>query len=255
MIRQWARALLIMLGLRPAPLAPDDLEGLRRNWEKLAEADPLWAILADPQKKGGQWELSEFLSTGGREVDARMAELSERRKPSARERALDFGCGVGRLTFALARHFQRVDGVDISESMVRQARKLNAFGERCAFHHLSAPPLPFPDASFDLVHCFLVLQHMQTSYALAYVAEFVRVLRPGGVAVFQAPSRCLLKDRTGGIADVPLTDGTARIEMHAHPRAEIEHAASRAGGRIIECAADESAGENFESLRYVVVRE
>lgn len=95
---------------------------------------------------------------------------------------------------------------------------------------------------------------MRTEFALKYVSEFVRILKPGGAALFQAPSRCLLKGRTSGIAEVPLGDETARIEMHAHPRDRIKETVIQAGGRIVECLPDRSAGENFESLCFLVSR-
>ncbi|HET9051576.1 MAG TPA: class I SAM-dependent methyltransferase, partial [Candidatus Dormibacteraeota bacterium] len=102
---------------------------------------------------------------------------------------LDFGCGVGRLTQALAPHAERVVGVDIAPSMVERARALAAGIANVAFEVGDSGDLRgHPDGSCDLLCSFLVLQHIPTEIALGYVSEFVRVLRPGGVAVFGAPS-------------------------------------------------------------------
>lgn len=42
-----------------------NLELLRENWEVFGDQDPLWAILTDPSRRGGRWDLEEFLQTRG----------------------------------------------------------------------------------------------------------------------------------------------------------------------------------------------
>ena len=39
-----------------------------RDWEELAELDPLWAVLSDPRRAGGRWPIAEFFATGEGEV-------------------------------------------------------------------------------------------------------------------------------------------------------------------------------------------
>ena len=103
-------------------------------------------------------------------------------------RALDFGCGVGRLTRALADRFDTCDGVDVAASMVERARALNGDNERVRFHHNDAPDLQlFGDESFDFILALIVLQHMEPRLMRGYLREFLRVLRPGGVAYFNIP--------------------------------------------------------------------
>jgi SAM-dependent methyltransferase len=106
--------------------------------------------------------------------------------PGARRRALDFGCGVGRVTQGLARHFERCDGVDVAASMLERARALNALGERCVFTQNAAPDLAlYPDESFDLVYSGYVLQHLPPESARRYLGELVRVLAKGGLLFVQ----------------------------------------------------------------------
>ena len=100
--------------------------GQARDWDDLALVDPFWAVLAADDKRGGGWELSEFLSTGEADVEQILATAAELGRPTRHERALDFGCGVGRLTRALARRFDEAVGIDVSERMLEQARRLNA---------------------------------------------------------------------------------------------------------------------------------
>ena len=107
-----------------------------------------------------------------------------------RERALDFGCGVGRLSRPLAERFRECVALDISEGMVKLARELNEDRPNCRFLVNAAPDLGrLETESFDLVYSSLVLQHMPSVEVVeAYVSEFLRILRPEGLAVFQALS-------------------------------------------------------------------
>jgi SAM-dependent methyltransferase len=165
-----------------------DLELLKENWEAFGDQDPLWAILTVPDRRGGRWDLDEFLQTGETEIAGVLDELAAfgvRVRPG---RALDFGCGVGRLTQALAGRFERSDGVDIATSMVEEARRINRFGDRVQYHLNAGDLSLFESQSFDLVLSIIVLQHMEPEYAARYIAEFVRVLKVGGIAVFQLPT-------------------------------------------------------------------
>ncbi len=196
---------------------------------------------------------AEFLATGQQETVKVIAHLEERSLNPQRHRSLDFGCGVGRVTHALARYFDRVDGVDLSQAMIEKANTLHSHIRNLFFHHSTSRVLPFVDETFDLVYSRLVLQHMATDIALSYIGEFVRVLRPGGVAVFQAPSRCLV-DQEVKPSEIHLSGDSAFIEMHAHPPEVIERTVEDCGGRIADVRDDPCAGEAFESLKYTVVR-
>lgn len=166
------------------------LERHRPDWEELATVDPLWAILTGPERRGGRWELAEFFDTGETEVTEVLARAGSLGFPRGRHRALDFGCGVGRLTRALGGYFEASVGVDISESMIRLARELNADRPSCRFVVNVDPDLSrFDSGSFDFVYSALVLQHMPSKEMVeAYVSEFLRVLRGDGLAVFQTLS-------------------------------------------------------------------
>ena len=64
------------------------LDRLRRDWEALGEADPLWAILTDPHKKGNRWDLEEFLQTGRDEISELMARIARLPVPIRHNRRL-----------------------------------------------------------------------------------------------------------------------------------------------------------------------
>ena len=132
-----------------------EIEQLKTHWEAFGRDDPLWAVLTEASRRGGRWDLDEFLATGEREVAAALGELEQLGADPARGRALDFGCGVGRLTQAVAGHFERCDGVDIAASMIAEARRINRRGERVHYHVNDAPDLGlFPSNTFDFVLSF-----------------------------------------------------------------------------------------------------
>ena len=113
---------------------PERVVDQQRIWEGWARSDPMWAILSDPDRKGGRWEPEEFFRSGVEEIDSVLSDLQQRGIDPHRGRALDFGCGVGRLTQALAEHFESADGVDIAQTMVALAQEHNRFGDRVRYH-------------------------------------------------------------------------------------------------------------------------
>ncbi len=166
------------------------LKKLQRDWEYLGRVDPLFAVLTDQSRKNGKWDAVEFFLSGEREIGALMDHAAQLGHPSERQVALDFGCGVGRLTRALAAYFEHCYGVDISQNMVAKATELNGDIPACRFLVNSTDKLSIlPDSHFDLIYSNLVLQHIpNTQPILSYIAEFVRTLKEDGLLVFQVPS-------------------------------------------------------------------
>ena len=149
----------------------------------------MWAVLTSPEEKGGAWNADSFFATGEAEI-AEVLTVVDGLRPVARGRALDFGCGVGRLTRALGMRYETAVGVDISEAMVAQARRLNDAFPQCEFLVNDAPHLErFETDSFDFVYSNIVLQHLPSAAEIArYVTEFLRIARPEGLVVFGIPA-------------------------------------------------------------------
>ncbi len=165
------------------------MQDLRKDWEELAETDPFWAILVDRRYKHHRWPVDEFFKTGEDEVAEVLGRAKTLGYPLERHRALDFGCGVGRLSRALSTRFDVCVGIDISSEMVKRARQLIVDRPNCEFLVNSTSDLNvFESGSFDFVYSSLVLQHMpRKDIALRYIGEFLRVVRPGGLVAFQLP--------------------------------------------------------------------
>jgi SAM-dependent methyltransferase len=163
----------------------------RQDWEDLSVLDPYWAILSDRARRFGGWEREAFLQSGREEIEAVLRDGMRFGLPLTREDALDFGCGAGRLTQAMAPYFQRCVGLDVSEPMIDEAREGARDIANCEFAVHDAPDLAsLQTGSFDLVVSRLVLQHVPSAEAkVRYIAELIRVLRPGGLLALQLPSR------------------------------------------------------------------
>lgn len=165
------------------------LKDVQETWNTLGQEDAFWAVLSDPQKRGNRWQVDEFFATGQNDIRAVMDYVDTLSIRPARGRALDFGCGVGRLSQALGDYFEEVIGVDIAPSMLDLARKHNRHGDKCRYVLNEADNLAiFPDNSFDFVYSKLVLQHIPPPFSKTYINEFIRVLAPGGLIIFQLPS-------------------------------------------------------------------
>jgi SAM-dependent methyltransferase len=190
----------------PPPAAGDDgadFDRLAQTWNTLGENDPLWAVLTHPGTEGGRWDVEEFFKDGQLQVDGALALVEKDIGWTlATGSALDFGCGVGRLTQALCARFDRVDGVDIAPSMIEGAERFNRFGDRCRYHLNVEQDLSiFADGAYDFIYSTYVLQHMHPTFARRYVEEFVRLLSPAGLALFQIPTA-----KRGPAANDPLPD-------------------------------------------------
>jgi ubiquinone/menaquinone biosynthesis C-methylase UbiE len=162
---------------------------MKTQWEELAGVDPLWAILSDSKKQYGKWNLDEFFSTGDHVIKNLMARCSSLGYPKHFQAALDFGCGVGRLTRALSKSFNECFGVDISQQMIDLANEYNNKYKNINFVVNPSRDLSiFPDHKFDLIYSYLVLQHIpKKSIIYSYIKEFIRTVRPGGLIAFQLP--------------------------------------------------------------------
>lgn len=101
--------------------------------------------------------------------------------PLRRGGALDFGCGVGRLTLALAREFEGVVGLDVSRSMLDEAgRNAREFGVSNVKFALSNDLLSEAPGQFDFVNSYIVLQHIPTRRGMPIIERLIDKVRPGG---------------------------------------------------------------------------
>lgn len=241
------------------------LAHVKRTFEDAGRDDPMYAVFTDHRRRGGKWDPEEFFAHGKGEVDQVMDYVRGLSPAQRTADALDFGCGVGRLTQALAEHFDRAVGVDISSTMIEAAERFNAHAGRVRYVVNDQPHLrQFGDASFDFIYSNITLQHVPPAPALAYVAEFVRILRPGGLAVFQMGIGPLV--RPGTLASLLYTvrrehlrrfwkriRGRIPYEMHFVAESQVLDVVQSSGGTVVDTV-DVSRLQNRGSLRFAVTK-
>lgn len=236
----------------------DELARLRETWDRLGVTDPYWAILSDPAMRDGGWDehLAAFLASGEQEV-ADLIERLRRLGMTPAGPALEFGCGVGRVTRALGAAVGEAHGVDIAASMLERARERADPG--CEYHLNDATDLGvFGADRFGLVYSRLVFQHMPASLGEGFLAELLRVAAPGAPVVVQVPeARRGIRRIVGPAIQRLRRAGPYRgtrdgIEMHGIPRRRVEQIAHDAGADVVEVAADDSAGPEWVSWFYAL---
>ena len=242
----------------------------KEAWEELGKLDPLWAILSIPDRKFGKWNLESFYRSGEVEIGKLLEDAARLKCPLRRERVLDFGCGVGRITRPLSGHFEKVFGVDVSESMITQARDQNRERPNCEFLVNNQDRLEmFTSDHFDLIYSNLVLMHLPSRMMIeACLSEFVRTLRSGGLLVFQLPSHVPFWIRNDprrklygvlrrlGIGGRFLYErmGMVPITMRSVPEAEIKSFLAQSGARLLEVKSEHDASSGIDNRLYYVTK-
>ena len=246
----------------------------RAAWEDWGRIDPFWAVLTESDARHGGWDVERFFATGVAQVATMLAQAERHGRPTHHGTALDFGCGLGRLTRALAPHFERTYGLDIASTMVKQAQKFDTrFGRSGAVFllHDRDDLARYPSGSVDFLACLLVLQHLPSRDAIAgYLHEFVRVLSPGGIAVVQLPvfvppadddpyiplrTRGIRLLRAVGVSPTFLyerLDWEPEMLMSGIPYEDVVRILETAGGRLLEAAPENPHPGGVVSRTYFV---
>jgi len=158
---------------------------MRRDWDRRARKNHRHYIVNSQH----QWTDDEFWLSGRQTVShyvsTDMENICGGKSPLAM-RVLDFGCGAGRVTRALAGVFGEVHGVDISGEMIKIARKSLKDLPNVKVHHSNGGHLDVLDGFFDFAFAFSVFHHVPSKDAIAdCIAEVGKHLRPGGLFKFE----------------------------------------------------------------------
>jgi len=192
-------------------------------WRALAEKDPYWAVISRPQNRQVLFDeaaRANFFADGDEWVAGQLATIAARFavEPAALTTALDFGCGVGRLTAALARRGMFVTGVDVSERMLELAREnLTAFGLEAQLMLADENLDVLPRDCFDLCISTIVFQHIDPRRGLETFRRLFESVRPGG---FMSHFFLFSTDHRGG----PVRIGTGveqEIQMNEYDMTDL----------------------------------
>src|SRR5258708_6004617 len=131
---------------------------MREDWNRRAKDDANYYVGFGRQRQSEE----EFLASAGEIVPRLEAEFFRLpAAPSKERRALDIGCGPGRLMIPMSRHFGEIHGVDISDEMVKLAgHKLAGIPSAHAHVNSGSDLSLFGDGYFDFVYSWIVFQHI-----------------------------------------------------------------------------------------------
>ena len=164
---------------------PDDVSArMRDDWNARAREDAGYYVAFGRRDQ----DDAEFYATATEMVSSLESEL--RRVPLSDRggwRALEIGCGPGRLMRPMSRHFVEIDGVDVSDEMIAIARQRLKDLPNCHPHHTDGASLAlFPDETFEFVYSYAVFQHIPSrEVVLQYLRETHRVMKTGGLTRLQ----------------------------------------------------------------------
>jgi ubiquinone/menaquinone biosynthesis C-methylase UbiE len=154
---------------------------MRADWERRALEDANYYVAFGRREQ----QEAEFEATAAdvvRNLDAELRRFGGAER-IARLRALEIGCGPGRIMLPMSRRFAEIRGVDISAGMIRRAEeRLRDVPNARASVNSGADLAVFEDNSFDFVYSYAVFQHIPSEEVVwSYLREARRVLRPGGL--------------------------------------------------------------------------
>ncbi len=158
-------------------------ERVEALYEELGESQALWAVMTYPEYRDDK-NLDDFLSSGVSEIDLQMGRLNQLGLSVQPGRCLDFGCGVGRLSNALASHFAEVVGVDVSSTMLEKAEQIKMSDNLTFVLNKSDNLDCLEPETFDFVYSNKTIQHIGYPASKHYIQGFLRCLKPGGMAAF-----------------------------------------------------------------------
>lgn len=155
------------------------------DWKTLGEIDPYYGVLSAEKFKSSKLDdksREQFFASGVAHVNRVFDVLKDTFGVTPNGKALDFGCGVGRITGALAPHFETVIGLDIAPGMITEAARI------AEQHHLSNIRYALSDSnanlepdSYDFVHSYIVFQHIPVRVGEAIIRDILSSLKIGGI--------------------------------------------------------------------------
>lgn len=162
------------------------------DWQIMGESEPYFGVLSHERflrRNLTDETLAEFWTTGDHHIGAIHHRLVQHFGDFLPTNALDFGCGVGRLTRAMAKLAGRATGVDVSEGMLAEARASAPEGVDFLNY--------IPDGAFDWINTAIVFQHIPPERGYALFQQLLEVAAPECVLSVHF---MLFKDATG-VAD------------------------------------------------------
>jgi SAM-dependent methyltransferase len=158
-----------------------ELSRTLRGLPPVGREESYWDAYVRRLRSSGRLAAQPYVGSDWRNEAGFLAVLRQYARPE--QRALEIGCGGGRITATAAALFAHVHAADVSEEMLGECRAATT-ARNVSFHKLDGFTLKeFGDQSLDHVFAHDVFVQLSSVEVYPYLAEMVRVLRPGGLGV------------------------------------------------------------------------
>lgn len=238
---------------------PDQLRAMfdriAMAWRQFGETEPHWSVLTNEDFRQDRLadNIDRFYASGSDDVETHLNMLRRAGLPVSFAKAMDFGCGVGRLSLALAARAHQIVGVDISPPHLKLASER---ARDTGIANISFEPIGSVDdlnryRGFDFVLSRIVLQHNPPPVMAALFSKLLAALAPGGTAIIQMPT--YMHGHRFSAAEYLASD-QPQMEMNGLPQPIIFGLIEQADCRVIEVREDISAGNSALSHIFCMQR-
>lgn len=228
---------------------------LHHIFNAIGKTDPYYSVLSDPKyitKNLTDDSLSQFHASGFQEVAFLIETIAQCGIPLETGEALDFGCGVGRVTIPLCRRFASVVGCDISTGNLsiglNEAKNKGLSNVQFVKNEFNLIR-QFGEERFDLIYSMIVLQHMIPPLMKIYISQFARMLKPGGIAFFQLPTSGA--DYSFDQHKLQESIQSQTVQIHALAFRELFKIINSEGCQIVDLFERDCVGPGWDS--YIIV--
>lgn len=208
---------------------------VQKLWTELGRNDPHWSVLSYDDYRQSQVgkNLQKFEQSGRLEVKSLEGLLKQLAPDLQIQRAVEYGCGVGRVSIPLSKIAGELHCYDISLKHLElaKARAEHEGVNNISFHHVTDPDLQLED-KLDLFYSVIVLQHNPPPLISHILNHALEQLRSGGVAVFQAV--VFRKNYHFNLGEYLRESESEQIEMHAFPQHAIFELLEKNDCRILD---------------------
>jgi len=210
-------------------------ELIQKKWTSFGQSDVWWSVLTEVPRSQEipKVEKDKFYLKGQTHVDYSKMRFKLNGYVFGGGRALDFGCGVGRISFGLSPYFDEISCVDQSKPHLEIATKEAAERkiENVKFIQTGTNLMGLGAASFDFIFSLITLQHTIPPLQVEYLAQFCKLLKPGGIGSIQFMS--FIPGYSWQENSWLVGRGTT-MEMHAVPQQELFATLYQHGCYVIE---------------------
>jgi len=221
------------------------LEHVNATWSHLGATEPHWSVLTHPEYKPEvvTQNKEKFFASGQRDVKVFQAFLQRNRITFPSESTcFELGCGVGRVTFALAPLFRKVIAADVSGNHLMIASETNRKNgvENISFFHVRSLRDIQSIPSFNVFYSIIVLQHNPPPVISYILRAVLQRLARGGIAFFQIPTYCCSYNFE--VNEYLQNNRSIEMEMHLLPQEKILDIIYATGCKLVEIREDDFTG-------------